>query len=86
MEAVQNEVENEEMNDEDLTAIEAKKMWWHAKLECGIIELYTQTACNWYRRLVNSMGQDIKAWTGDEKPEPRTSSRTYPQRNTSTSA
>ena len=71
MEAVQNEVENDDMSEEDMTAIEAKKMWWHAKLECGVIELYTLKARDWFRHLINTMGQDLRAWSSDKKPEPR---------------
>ena len=70
METVQNEVENEEANEEDLKAIEARKMWWHAKLECGVIEVYSKEALEWYRRIINS-NSSHRAWTCYEKPEPR---------------
>ena len=48
METVQTEVENEEVNEDDLKDIEVKKMWWHAKLECGIIKVYSKQALEWY--------------------------------------
>ena len=68
---VQNEVENEERNEEDLKAIEAKKMWWHAKLECRVIEVCSKEALEWYRRVINGNNSSLRAWTWYEKPEPR---------------
>ena len=71
MELVQNEVENEEANEEDLKSTEAKKMWWHAKLECGVVEVYSKEALNWFKHSINKLGNRIRAWTWMEKPEPR---------------
>ena len=71
METVQNEVENDEVIAEDLMAIEAKKMWWHAKLECGVIELYSVQALEWDSHNINKSNKDIRALTCKEKPEPR---------------
>jgi hypothetical protein len=71
MELVQNEAENVDASEEDLKIIEAKKMWWHAKLECGVIEVYSREALEWYKSTINKIGNRIRAWTWMEKPEPR---------------
>ena len=71
MELVQNEVERKDADEDSLKAIEARKMWWHAKLECGVIEVYSREALNWYKDSVNRLGNRIRAWTWMEKPEPR---------------
>ena len=71
MQTVESEVENEEADDDIMEATEVKKMWWHAKLECGIIEVYSHKALTWYRRVVNDYNGTLKAWSWDEKPEPR---------------
>ena len=71
MELVQNEAESEEADEDDLKIIEVKKMWWHAKLECGIIETYSREALEWYKNIINKMGNRLRAWTWMEKPEPR---------------
>ena len=71
MEIVQNEVENDDADEEDLKITEAKKMWWHAKLECGVVELYSKEALEWYRNTLNKMGNKFRAWSCQEKPDPR---------------
>ena len=71
METVQNKIENEEVNAEDLATIEAKKMWWHAILECGVVELYSQQALEWYQCIIYNSGKNVRPWTSREKPEPR---------------
>ena len=71
MQTVESEVEDTEAEDDIMEATEAKKMWWHAKMECGIIEVYSHKALLWYRRVVNDYNGTLKAWTWDEKPEPR---------------
>ena len=71
MGAVQNEMENEDIDAEDLEIIVAKKLWWHAKLECGVVEVYTRAALEWFKRLINSFGSNTRAWSAEEKPEPR---------------
>lgn len=43
-ETVRNDVKNEDAGEEDLKAIKAKKMWWHAMLECRVIEVYSKEA------------------------------------------
>ena len=63
MEMVQNEVENDEASEDDLKSIEAKKMWWHAKLECGIVEVYSKEALIWFKVTINKFGNGIRAWT-----------------------
>ena len=70
-EIVQNEVEMDDADADDLAAIEAKKMWWNGKLECGVVELYSQQALDWYRRTINTSGRNVRAWSNLEKPEPR---------------
>ena len=71
MEIVQNEVENDDADEDDLKVTEAKKMWWHAKLECGVVELYSKEALEWYRNTLNKMGNKFRAWSCQEKPNPR---------------
>jgi hypothetical protein len=43
LEAIQNEIEND-LDMDDMAITEIKKLWWHAKLECGIVELYSQNS------------------------------------------
>jgi hypothetical protein len=70
LEAIQYEIETD-LNMDDMAITDIKKLWRHAKLECGIVELYSQNSLIWYHQLINNISQNVQAWSHTEKPDPR---------------